>query len=268
MLEEPDQVAISASIHASAETASRGAAENGGRGRRRKRSDWRLGGRSVHKWDFTVLSVALIAAGLGIVGATAARRIDAAWGVPVSSLVLWAALSSAAVYALIRARPVGLLRLRSIDVLWGVGLGLLLRALDGWLSSANSTTFPTAATLDGVLPLDWWWKSVVPAGFLAPLVEEFFFRAVLLVTVYQLLRRSVGIPAAGLTALLVSTGTFVLVHAIFDMLPLAGAIQLFAIGAVLSLLVLLTGRIWGAVLVHVVYNVTYLVLVILGTLLA
>ena len=35
-----------------------------------------------------------------------------------------------------------------------------------------------------------------------------------------------------------------------------------------ALLVLLTGRIWGAVLTHVIYNVSYLVLVVVGTTLA
>ena len=72
----------------------------------------------------------------------------------------------------------------------------------------------------------------------------------------------------GVAALLVSSGGFVLLHATGGSLSIADAVQLLAVGGMGGLLVLLTGRIWGAVLTHVVYNASYLALVAAGTLLS
>jgi len=48
-------------------------------------------------------------------------------------------------------------------------------------------------------------------------------------------------------------------------MSLIDGVLLFTVGAVCSLTVLLTGRIWGAVLIHIVYNASFLALVIVGT---
>ncbi len=149
-------------------------------------------------------------------------------------------------YAFARARPAGLLRIRFTDLLWGLSLGLALRALQGWASGADMTAFPSASSTPGVPSRTWWLTEFFPAGFMGPVVEEFFFRAVVLVVVYQVFRRSVGMTAAAVTALLVSAGLFVLLHGMRGSLPLTDGIMLFAIGAVCGLLVLLTGRLWGA----------------------
>lgn len=234
--------------------------------RRRKRTDWRLGGTAVRRWDLSVLSAALIGVGLGVVGGGAVSRIPAPWAPLASTVVLWLCLGGAVVFAFLRSRPAGLLRFRPIDVLWGVGLGLGVRLLQGWVSGADAGAFPSAVSLDGGLPSNWWITEAIPSGLVAPVVEEFFFRTVVLVAVYQLLRRSVGGVAAGVTAALVSAGGFVLLHATAGTLTLTDGIQLFAVGGTCALVVLLTGRIWGAVLTHVVYNVTYLALVVVGTL--
>lgn len=234
--------------------------------RRRKRTDWRQGGTTVRKWDLSVLSAALIGAGVGVVGGGVVSRIAAVWAPFASTVVLWLGLAAAVVFALARSRPAGLLRFRPIDLLWGVGLGLALRLLQGWLSGADAAPFPSAARLDGSLPPGWWLTDALPAAVIAPLVEEFFFRVVVLVTIYQLLRRSIGKVAAGVTAALVSAGGFVLLHAAAGALSVTDGIQLCAVGITCALVVLLTGRIWGAVLTHVVYNATYLALVVVGTL--
>ncbi|MDF2045933.1 CPBP family intramembrane metalloprotease [Microbacterium sp. Kw_RZR3] len=118
-----------------------------------------------------------------------------------------------------------------------------------------------------MLPPDWWLTTATSAGVIAPVVEEFFFRAVVLVATYQLLRRSTGAPAAAVTSALVSAGGFVLLHAAFSAEGLTDGIQLFIVGATCSALVLLTGRIWGAVVVHIAYNVSFLALVVLGSVL-
>ncbi|WP_288121560.1 CPBP family intramembrane glutamic endopeptidase [Microbacterium sp. 69-7] len=269
-LSDPGSSALEASTPPRRSSSDRGASEASGEAatpgrRRRKRTDWRLGGTAVRRWDLSVLSAALIGVGLGVVGGGAVSRIAAPWAATASTVVLWLGLGAAVAFAFARSRPAGLLRFRPIDVLWGVGLGLGLRLLQGWVSGVDAAAFPSAMALDGGLPSGWWLTEAIPAGLVAPLVEEFFFRTVVLVAVYQLLRRSVGGVAAGVTAALVSAGGFVLLHATAGALTLVDGIQLFAVGGTCALVVLLTGRIWGAVLTHVVYNVSYLVLVVVGT---
>ncbi|MCT9001932.1 CPBP family intramembrane glutamic endopeptidase [Microbacterium memoriense] len=244
------------------------AASSASRHRRRRRTDWRLGGRAVRKWDLSVLAVALIALGVGAVGGGLVSRIAAPWAPIASTVVLWAGMLVPIVFAFARARPAGLLKLRPVDLLWGLGLGLGLRLLQGWMSGADAMTFPSATTLDGALPTSWWLTEALPAAVVAPVVEELFFRAVVLVAVYQLLRRRAGGLAAAVTGLLVSTGGFILLHASAGALTVTDAMTLFAVGGTCALLVLLTGRIWPAVLTHAVFNATYLALVVAGTVLS
>ncbi|MGN7188363.1 CPBP family glutamic-type intramembrane protease [Microbacterium enclense] len=166
------------------------------------------------------------------------------------------------IFAFARARPAGLLKISPTDLLWGVGCGLLLRIVQGWFSSPSA--FPSTGYPGSSVPVEWWILTFVPATA-APLVEEFFFRALILVCVYQILRRAVGPLAAAATALLASAGLFVIVHALFADLSLAESSLLMVVGAVCSALVLLTGRIWSAVIAHLVFNLAFLVLSIAGT---
>ncbi|WP_396653694.1 type II CAAX prenyl endopeptidase Rce1 family protein [Microbacterium sp. PRF11] len=114
----------------------------------------------------------------------------------------------------------------------------------------------------------WWLDALLPAVAVGPVLEEFVFRAVVLVAVYQVLRRPIGSRSAGLTALLASTGGFVILHAAFASLSLADAMSFVLVGAACSGIVLYTGRIWGAVFAHMCYNGLYLLLASAGTILA
>lgn len=160
--------------------------------------------------------VVLLCAGLGLVGAGAAGWLSGSRTSVLSTVALWGGLSAAVLFAFIRARPSGLLRLKSIDLLWGIGLGLTLRLIAGALTGANSSTFPSAGGPAAVSTLDWWVTFALPAGLVGPLLEEFFFRAVLLVVIYQLLRRAVGALAAGVSALLFTMAAFLVLHALFS----------------------------------------------------
>lgn len=189
-------------------------------------------------------------------------------GAPLySTVALWGGMSAAITFAFLRGRPAGLLRLRSIDLLWGLGFGLVLRLVQGWLGNSGLVAFPSAGALDGGLPPDWWLTTALPAVLIGPVIEEFFFRCVVLIGIYQLLRRSVGAGVAGLASVLASSAGFVLLHSAFESISLLGAIQLFVVGVTCGVLVLLTGRIWGAVLTHVLYNATFILLVAIGSLL-
>ncbi|WZH38928.1 MAG: CPBP family intramembrane metalloprotease [Microbacterium enclense] len=215
-----------------------------------------------------VLSTALVGIGGGLLVSVGLSRLAAPWAQPASSVALWMGLGVGIVAALVRARPAGLLRVRPIDLLWGLSVGGALRILQGWLGGADSSPFPTLPNSGDSPVWGWVWSYGVPSVLVAPVVEEFFFRAVILVGVYQLLRRSVGAVAAATTALLVSAGGFVLLHSAFSPLSLGDGVQLFTVGTACGLVVMLTGRIWGAVLAHMVYNVSYLLLAIIGTILA
>lgn len=232
--------------------------------RRRRRTDWRLGGSEVRKWDARVLAVMLACVGLGVLGSVAVDHFASIEWAARSGFVLYLFCALGLGYAYKVARPARLMRAKSTDLLWGISLGLILRILQGALSNANAHPFPTAGNISS----SWWYSVAISGGLVAPLIEELTFRAVLLVSVFQLLRRSVGSLAAGATSLLVSSSVFVLLHAAFNSLSLGQGIQLFVVGAVCASVVLLTGRIWGAVLVHFVYNASYLLLVLVGSYLA
>jgi membrane protease YdiL (CAAX protease family) len=223
----------------------------------------------VHTWREMLIAIALLSLGGGIIGGFAVQWFEpsAGWAGPVATLLLWLGLLAPVAYAFARSRPIGLLRVRPVDLLFAFGLGLLLRLFQGFVAQAmyGYAPFPSYVTLDGQLPGDWWWTHALPAVVVAPVLEEFFFRAALIVAIYTVLRRRFGHAAAGLTAGLVSTGLFLMLHAVDTTLAIDGVIAVGVLGAVCALLVLLTGRIWAAVGVHVVYNGTGVLLGLVGT---
>ena len=232
-----------------------------------RRRDWRLGGRTVHPWRAMVLAVALIGVGLGVVLGTLVTVLMPSWGGFAGIAVLWLGMLVPIVWAFTRSRPAGLLRFRFLDLLWGIGLGLMLRTVQGWLEVAagGSGALPSYPSIGGSLPSGFLFSDVLAPVVIAPVIEEFFFRAVVLVSVYTLLRRAVGKLMAGAVAVVVSTGLFVLLHSLTGALGVDEVISLSLLGLVCGLLVVLTGRIWPAVLVHVVYNFTFVVLALAGT---
>jgi len=224
--------------------------------RRRKRTDWRLGGRAVSRWDWTVLVASLVGVGFGVLAALGLTRLGAAPGSAFSLVGLWSGLAGAVAFAFIRSRPARLLRFQPTDMLWGVGLGLLLRLAQGLLSQSDMHPFPSSSSMSI--------SDIVLICIAGPMLEEALFRALLVVAIYQALRRSVGAIAGGITAALVSAGAFVCLHTLFANLTLADCLQLFALGLSCALVLLLTGRIWGAILMHVTYNVTFVLLGLIG----
>lgn len=214
-----------------------------------------------------MLVSAAVGGGIGVLAAVLMARIAAPWAPTVSLLTLWAGLLGAVVWAFVRARPAGILTFRPTDLVWGLGVGLGLRIIQGLSSDANSAPFPSSASFSGMLSVGNAGDAFA-AGLAGPVIEEFFFRAVLLVALYQLFRRSLGHVAAGVTATLASAGAFICLHAAFGSLTLSDGLQLFLVGVACSGLVIMTGRIWGAVLTHIVYNVSFVLLGILGTALA
>ena len=228
------------------------------------RTDWRLGGHTVFRWRESLLAVALISLGAAVLlGALVDAVWDSPWAAASATAIVWIGMLLPIVWAFTRSRPIGLLRLRAIDVLYGLVLGALLRTAQGWIEGLDGTpaVLPTLVQVDGAVPLSTVLFDVVAPVVVAPAVEEFFFRAVVLVSLYTVLRRPFGKLTAGLAAGLGSTALFVLMHGIASVGDVSGVVSLALLGLVCASLVLLTGRIWGAVLVHVVYNAMYVALV-------
>lgn len=230
---------------------------------------WWGGDASVQRWREDVISVALVGMGIGML-------LNGWLGGWAGTAGLWAGLLVPVAYAFWRGVPRGLLRFHGFDIVYALSLGVLLRLAQGWLELAFGGTgqWPSYPTLDGSLPESQLWETagVVVA---APLVEELFFRAVVLVGVFVLVRRLVErtdasgravVIVAGSVALAASVALFVFVHVAFMPLPADGVIAIALVGIVCAVLVLTTGRIWGAVLTHIVYNAAGAALAYVGTL--
>ncbi|GAA5205031.1 CPBP family intramembrane glutamic endopeptidase [Microbacterium kyungheense] len=235
-------------------------------GRRAPRTDWRLGGRTVLRWREWLIAASLLALGAGVLCSAALAMLNpAGWTAIAASIVPLVAMLVVVVWAFSMSRPAGLLRVRGIDVLYGLVLGGALRVVQGWLSAgdAASGAFPSLLRVDGRVPAGTWITDVLAPVTVAPVIEELFFRGVLLVSVYTVLRRPLGKVSAGVVAVVVSTLAFAIAH---SLAAGSGAVVGVALlGLVCALLVMLTGRIWGAVLVHIVYNAMFVALALVGT---
>ncbi|MGO1855262.1 MAG: lysostaphin resistance A-like protein, partial [Microbacteriaceae bacterium] len=162
-----------------------------------------------------------------------------------------------------------------VDVLYAVVLGGVLRVVQGWLTVVfgGSGSLPSYSSIDGGLPAFWWLEGLVGGALVVPVVEEFFFRGLLLVVIFTLVRRfagndRAGVGLGGFVAVAASTGLFVMTHYLTGPLSAEAAMSLTLVGLVCGMLVVFTGRIWPAVLVHIVYNGTGVLLTVAGTLLA
>jgi uncharacterized protein len=231
------------------------------------RRDWRLGGRTVLAWREWLLAIALISLGIGVLFSALLGESALPVGQATSVVVLWLGMLAPVVWAFTRSRPAGLLRFRALDVLWGVAFALALRLTQGWLAIAfgDSAALPSYPLVAGSLSTDWWFTDLVSVVAIAPVLEELFFRAVIVVALFTVLRRGLGKPIAGVIAVLVSSGLFVVVHALNFGLDASQIAGIGILGIICAALVMLTGRIWGAVLVHVLYNASFVMLALVGT---
>ena len=143
----------------------------------------------------------------------------------------------------------------------------MLRLAQGWIAEALSgkDSFPSYVLVDGRLSQWWWLTDLVAVAVIAPVIEELFFRGVILVSLYTVLRRPFGRAAAGIVAVVASAALFVLLHGVSGGMSADQVVAVGLLGLVCGLLVMLTGRIWGAILVHAVFNATFVVLALTGT---
>lgn len=230
-----------------------------------------MGGRTVRRWREWAFAAGLIGLGVGVlVGALVETVWVSPWASIAATGLVWIGMLVPIILVFRRSRPVGLLRFRPLDLLWGLGLAVALRIVQGSVAQSVSgeASLPSFTTIDGATADGWWVEAVLGAVVIAPAIEEFFLRGLVLVSVFTILRRPLGHLAAGIIAGMVSTGLFVLAHSMTGAVSIDAVIATTLLGFTCSAVVLLTGRIWGAVLIHALYNASFVVLALMGTLLA
>jgi membrane protease YdiL (CAAX protease family) len=225
--------------------------------------DWRHH-RAIPGWDALSASAYLGLLGVGVAATAAVNIVDPTMMVGTHILVLWVFLVLATVLAFSRGRPAGLLAVRPSDMVVGVLAGMLLRVAQGYLTNASERPFPSLSELPTGFVSDPFWgpASIVVLG---AFIEEIFFRGLLLVPIFCLVRGRAGTWAAAWTSTSVSTIAFVLTHTAFAGNNLHEVMQLSVISITCVTLVLMTGRILPAVAVHLTYNLTFLLIAAMGS---
>lgn len=151
------------------------------------------------------------------------------------------------------------LRFRPIDLLWGLSIGLLARAVAGQIEATVYGRVGSGAAVLGETVYDFWFlfAAVLAPVILGPLVEELFFRGLLLRAVAATASRGLSPRTTTTIAIGVSALVFALVHlvdvaSVNGMLVIGLSTLVFGLGA--ATVAALTGRLGGAVIAHVTFN--------------
>ena len=158
------------------------------------------------------------------------------------------------------AAATGIRSWRWIDLLYGLGVGLLARAIVESVS-------PTTGTLGGPFgapPLGQVLVLVAGIVVISPFVEEWFFRGLVLRALKDALAGA-GRAVASVTAIVVSAATFCALHFVpyGGATPVALLIGTLGVGIGCGILTVLTGRLGAAIFSHVVFNAVGAVLLIM-----
>jgi len=149
------------------------------------------------------------------------------------------------------ARATGIRQWRGRDLLLGLGVGLVVRAIVELFA-------PTTGTLGGPFAAPDLVTSVVVilgAVLISPYIEEWFFRGLVLRALLDA-GRGWGRVSAGIIAILVSTIAFMALHFLPWGSPVALGVLLGTLGVGLGcgILTVITGRLGAALVAHVVFN--------------
>lgn len=211
------------------------------------------------------LVVLLVALGVAVVLARVVGGIARSGGIPspvmqvlVADLAVWVPLVAGAAWVLRRSdrsRFASRLRLDLGDVVFAIGIVIICRVLDVFLSiSFTGTTGLTPAPSLGTPDTGLLVVSAIGIVLISPFLEEVVFRGL-----FQRRLADELTPHTRFLAVLLTAFVFALLHLLLGAASTQlGGVQVFtttfALGLLTGTLVAMTGRIGGAVLAHVLFN--------------
>lgn len=173
-------------------------------------------------------------------------------------------LSRARSGSLLLVRDIGW-RFRPIDLLWGLSVGLLTRVVASLLEIALYGRMAPPGAILGTMVYDGWWLfgMLLAPVLIAPVVEEVFFRGLLL----RAVRSAASVNGGGRSlsigiAVVVSGAVFALVHVLqagSGAAVVVIGLSTFVFGLAAATVAALTGRLGGAIIAHVTFNALVIV---------
>lgn len=225
------------------------------------------------KWEsaFAPAAVGVTVAMILIVVVGSTRFTDERLALLLGYLCVWVPLLAAIVVAGGRRGAAfwvrGLrLTVRPIDLIWGLGVGLLARTVASLIEIWGYGGIGSTGVRLGETAYDAWWVfgTLLAPVLLAPVIEETFFRGLVLRAVHgQAAARGASWAAAPI-AVGVSGLTFALLHLMAlnlnstTTVVVVGSVTLI-VGLATAWLSLATGRIGGAIIAHVTFNALVIV---------
>ncbi len=210
-------------------------------------------------WDAAITILSLSAA--LAVSMIAAQGISSPVASTVTATVIvWAGLLLPVLILRPSAQPQVWLRLS--DVLLALAFGIALRAFAQVVQAAvygnTQLLWPSVTRIDGQLPELFWFTAVVSAALVSPILEELAFRGVILPAL-SARGTSVGV--------VLSSIIFAAFHVTQSLgsgvsAALTAGLTSLSVGLITGFLVATTGRLAPAIGVHIVYNASWVVLVL------
>ena len=219
----------------------------------------RLRGR---RWGLADAAIGIALALLLLLAAGQLVLTDQHLAVLVSYLSSWIPLLGAVLVACYLrgscslARDLGL-RFRPLDLLWGLAIGMLARVVASLVEIGGYGHMGGGAVTLGTPVHDGWWVfgAILAPVFVAPLIEELFFRGLLLRSLLTALAGAGTIQRA--SAILISSALFAMLHMLeagSTTTAIVVGVSTFLFGVAAATVATLTGRLGGATIAHITFN--------------
>lgn len=161
------------------------------------------------------------------------------------------------------ARATGIRHWVWTDLLYGLFVGIVARAVVELLAP---TLGGFGGPLGGALSGDATLALAIAASaavLISPIIEELYFRGLMVRALFDALSDA-GRVGASIVAVTTSTAAFVLLHVVAagSLVPVGLIIGSLVVGVGCGVLTVVTGRLWAAIVAHVLYNASGLALLL------